>query len=147
MLVIALSRSRTFPQMEIRKKCFGEGAETSTRGGCASRSKAAATPQGVGNGTVRPSGRWSAARGRAGSSTIFGEADPPLAATCTRRTCHRSRRGSRVGRDEGRAIDLNRAPAVQVNRPYYFPPRAKRPPRAPNRADAILRLLQRALRC
>ena len=38
-LVIASSRSRTFPQMGIRKKCFGEGAKTSTRGGCAPRSK------------------------------------------------------------------------------------------------------------
>ena len=30
------------------------------------------------NGDGPPSGRWSAARGRAGSSIVFGEADPPL---------------------------------------------------------------------
>ena len=50
----------------------------------------------VGDGDGPPSGRWSA-RGRAGSSIVFGEADPPLAATCTRHACHHSCRGSRVG--------------------------------------------------
>jgi hypothetical protein len=34
-------------------------------------------PQRVGNGDGPPSGRWSAARGRAGSSIVFGEADLP----------------------------------------------------------------------
>jgi hypothetical protein len=33
--------------------------------------------QRVDNGDGPPSGRWSAARGHAGSSIVFGEADPP----------------------------------------------------------------------
>src|SRR4029077_2615168 len=46
--------------------------------------------QRVGNGDGPPSGRWSAARGHAGSNIVFGEADPPAVdttAATTLRSC------------------------------------------------------------